>query len=121
MVFIKFIGATANIIIMVKPFISLAERPATYSTLGTINMQIEAKAKKELMKWGWKVIKLIHTSEPGIPDRLALRDKVAGFIEFKRPGFEPTPLQLLRHAQLRRLGFEVIVATSVNDVGHLCM
>lgn len=60
--------------------------------------------------------------------RLALQPAVAGgwpdaliilpngrvlWIEFKAPGKTPTPLQLRRHADLRRLGHDVRVIESV--------
>jgi hypothetical protein len=46
----------------------------------------------------------------GMPDRLILFPiGKAGFVEVKRQGKLPRPLQRLRHGQLRRLGFQVHV------------
>lgn len=68
---------------------------------------IQSRIIKRLEKDGWMVVKLGITNLPGIPDLLALKDGVARFIEVKRPGEKPRPLQLYRHEQLRNMGFDV--------------
>lgn len=68
---------------------------------------IQGRIIKRLEKDGWMVVKLGITNLPGIPDLLALKDGHARFIEVKRPGEKPRPLQLYRHEQLRNLGFIV--------------
>lgn len=68
---------------------------------------IQSRIIKRLEKEGALVIKLVLTNVPGIPDLLALKDGHATFIEVKRPGEKPRPLQLYRHEQLRNLGFIV--------------
>lgn len=46
----------------------------------------------------------------GMPDRLVLLPNGhIGFVEVKAPGKKPRPLQLIRHRQLRDLGFLVFV------------
>jgi len=77
---------------------------------------IQAKIIKALERGGWYVIKLIQTNKNGIPDLLCLRNGRAVFIEVKRPGEKPTPLQLQRHRELKDTGFQVEV---VNDAGSL--
>lgn len=47
-----------------------------------------------------------------MPDLIALKDGRVVFIEVKRPGQKPRPLQEYRHKKLREAGFEVIIATS---------
>lgn len=83
----------------------------------------EADIQKQIMlhltKAGWLCIKLMQTNWNGIPDVLALRDSKSVFIEVKQPGKKPNDLQNYRHEKLREKGFEVLVATSVNDVQHL--
>ena len=64
---------------------------------------------KRLEKEGWLVIKLGITNFNGIPDLMSLKDGVARFIEVKRKGEKPRPLQEYRHRQLRQQGFEVEV------------
>lgn len=66
---------------------------------------------KDLEKDGWFVIKLILTNCNGIPDLMALKGGKVKFIEVKRRGQKPRPLQVYRHEQLRKLGFEVDVLT----------
>jgi hypothetical protein len=54
--------------------------------------------------------KLISPGTDGMPDRLVLMPQARiGFVEVKRPGARPRPLQERRHAQLRSLGFLVLV------------
>lgn len=81
---------------------------------------IQTSIKNQLTKHGWYVIKLIQTSINGIPDLLALRNSQSVFIEVKQPGNNPTPLQAIRHKQLREQGFEVVIANSIKDTIHLC-
>ena len=59
------------------------------------------------------LVKLQH-SIVGLPDRLLLRPGgSAAFIEFKRPGEEPTKIQAYWLGRLRRMGFEAIIVKSV--------
>jgi Holliday junction resolvase len=80
---------------------------------------IQSSIRDRLVKSGWMVTKLISTSTPGIPDLMALKSGRAVFIEVKRPGQKPTPLQSHVHKRLTEQGFEVTVATSKEDVQHL--
>lgn len=70
---------------------------------------IQSRIIKRLEKEGWIVIKLGLTNMPGIPDLLVLKAGRARFIEVKRPGEKPRPLQEYRHRQLRENGFDVEV------------
>lgn len=56
----------------------------------------------------------------GMPDRLVLfpGGKI-GFVEVKAPGKEPRPLQIHRHEQLRRLGFQVYVLDHPGQIGGI--
>lgn len=72
---------------------------------------IQKRIVRRLERDGWFVIKLILTNCPGIPDLIALKNGSVKFIEVKRPGQKPRPLQLYRHQQLRELGFDVKMLT----------
>lgn len=80
---------------------------------------IKKRCKDELQKWGWMVIHLIQTNQNGIPDTLCLRSGRIVWMEFKRPGKIPDPLQEYRHKKLREQGFEVIVPVQLSDIVHL--
>ena len=72
----------------------------------------------EARRLGFFAIK-IHGNQyqmAGIPDVLCLRDGRAYWIEFKRPGEEPTKLQNHRMKQLQEAGCPATVARSVGDV-----
>ena len=72
---------------------------------------IQSRVIKRLEKEGWLVVKLSLTNLSGLPDLMALKDGITKFIEVKRPGEKPRPLQEYRHSQLRALGFEVEILT----------
>lgn len=77
----------------------------------TLESDIQARIIARLKAEGWLCVKLVSTNLPGIPDLLMLKDGKARFIEVKRPGNKPEPLQAYRIAQLRKAGFEVEVLT----------
>ena len=67
-------------------------------------------------KGGWAV-KLSAQWEAGIPDRLVLLPHgKCYFIELKRPGEQPRPIQVRRAKQLRALGFKVYVIDSQEKI-----
>lgn len=70
---------------------------------------IQRAISKRLKSLGYIVIRLRSTDVAGWPDLIALKNKVALFIEVKQPDEEPTPLQLKKHAKLRAQGFKVLV------------
>lgn len=72
---------------------------------------IQRRIIKEYERAGWYVVKLVLTNKPGIPDLLLLKDGKVRFVEVKRKGETPRPLQQYRHDELASLGFEVEVFT----------
>lgn len=70
---------------------------------------IQSRIIKRLQADGWLCVRLIQTNMNGLPDLLCLRDGQARFVEVKRKGERPRPLQVHRHEQLRQQGFEVDV------------
>lgn len=81
--------------------------------------EIQSAIIRQLEKHGWLVHKVIQSSKNGWPDLEAFRNKVAVFIEVKQGRKEPDDLQQYRHDKLRKQGFEVIIAKSLQDVSHL--
>lgn len=73
---------------------------------------IQARLIARYTAQGWLVVRLIQTNLNGCPDLLLLRDGVARFVEVKRPGCKPRPLQQYRAEQLRAAGFSVDVVSS---------
>ena len=67
--------------------------------------QIQAKLIKNLEKEGYYVLKLSVTNKPGIPDLIAIpKNSDVKFIEVKRPGQKPRPLQVYRIKELKDHG-----------------
>jgi hypothetical protein len=82
--------------------------------------EIQRKIIVFLQSAGWIVNKVIQCNNNGWPDLEAFRKfPEMVFIEVKRPGEAPEPLQEYRHKKLKELGFTVIIAKSLNDVKHL--
>jgi hypothetical protein len=81
---------------------------------------IERKLVQSVTHMGGLALKFTSPGLAGVPDRLLLfpEGKIA-FVEMKAPGKQPTPLQRLRHAQLRNLGFRVYVVDSIDQIGEL--
>ena len=51
----------------------------------------------------------------GVPDVLAIKDGRACWLECKRPGEKPTPIQMLRMKELQAAGCPVAVVTSADE------
>ncbi|HEY9640991.1 MAG TPA: hypothetical protein V6C57_10940 [Coleofasciculaceae cyanobacterium] len=72
---------------------------------------IQSKLIKQYRAAGYYVIKLGITNKGGLPDLLLIKDGIASFIEVKKPGCHPTPLQLHRADELRAIGCVVRFVT----------
>lgn len=59
---------------------------------------------------------LKNTGMSGIPDRLVIYNGVHIFVELKRPGGKPRPLQIAVMNKLRRAGATAIVINSTKQV-----
>lgn len=79
--------------------------------------EIEHHLVMETRRAGGMALKFVSPSFSGMPDRLVLLgDGKMGFVEVKAPGQKPRPLQLRRHAMLRRLGYQVFVLDAMEDI-----
>jgi Holliday junction resolvase len=82
--------------------------------------EIQRRIIEYLEKHGWIVNKILQCTKNGWTDIEAFRKyPEMVFIEVKRPGQKPEPLQEYRHQKLRERGFTVIVAHDIKDVKHL--
>ena len=82
--------------------------------------EIEAFLRKMVTKQGGLCLKFVSPGWEGAPDRIILfpGGKIF-FVEVKRPGERPRPLQLKRHEELRKLGFSVYVIDGKEQVRDL--
>lgn len=75
--------------------------------------ELESKVQERIIKkyeaQGYLVVKLILTNKGGFPDLMLLKDGKAEFVEVKRKGDHPRPLQQYRLAELVQLGFSARV------------
>lgn len=80
----------------------------------------ERKLTEAVMAMGGIAPKLVSPGFDGMPDRLVLLPggKIA-FVEVKRHGEKPRPLQEARHGMLRRLGFKVYVLDDAGQIGGM--
>jgi hypothetical protein len=77
---------------------------------------IQSKVIKQLEAHGWYVVKLMQTNKNGIPDLIAHREGRTIYMEIKRPNLRPTPLQDLRHREIKSHGIMVYTIRSVSDL-----
>jgi len=82
---------------------------------------IQSKVIKELEANGWYVVKLMQTNKNGIPDLIAHNEGRTIYMEIKRPNLRPTPLQDLRHLEIKSHGIMVHTIRSVSDLYLYCI
>lgn len=82
--------------------------------------EIERKLVSTVKSRGGICPKFVSPGFDGMPDRVVLlpHGKI-GFVEVKRPGEQPRPLQKARHKILRRLGFLVFVLDGEEQIGGM--
>jgi hypothetical protein len=81
---------------------------------------IEQKLVQAVKAMGGIAPKFTSPGTDGMPDRLVLLpDGKLAFVEVKRSGQKPTPLQAARHGLLRRLGFRVYILDDVGQIGGI--
>lgn len=89
--------------------ISLTPTTAPNALTAMLESQIQRNIIRRYEAQGYLVVKLSITNKPGFPDLMCLKDGKAVFIEVKRPGEKPRPLQRYRLEELTELGFEASV------------
>ena len=81
---------------------------------------IEQKLSLMVKRRGGICPKFVSPGFDGVPDRIVLLPEGhIAFVEVKAPGKKPRPLQLARHALLRRLGFQVYVLDDEEQIGGI--
>ena len=72
--------------------------------------EIEQQFARSVKKRGGIALKFVSPGFDGMPDRLVLfPEGRIGFVEVKAPGKRPRPPQISRHRLLRKMGFQVYV------------
>lgn len=77
----------------------------------TLESVIQRKIIKRYEADGYIVVKIGLCNKGGFPDLMLLKDGKASFVEVKRPGQKPRPLQEYRLKELMNAGFDVLVLT----------
>lgn len=85
-----------------------------------IEHDIESYLIRRCADEGWLCWKLTSPANAGVPDRLVVSPPgTVTFVELKRPGGKPRPLQQMSMRRLRRMGARVRVAdtkAAIDDV-----
>jgi hypothetical protein len=76
---------------------------------------IQDKCIAHLRRLKWQVIKIGLCSRGGWPDTYALKDGRHLWIEFKKPGGHPDPLQHVVHEMIRAQNAEVWVIDDIAE------
>ena len=81
---------------------------------------IEQKFREAVRQKGGLALKFSPAGFDGMPDRIILmpKGKIA-FVEVKKKGEKPRPLQLARHRLLMQLGFQVYILDDVSQIGRI--
>lgn len=81
---------------------------------------LERKLVEAVKSMGGIAPKFVSPGFDGMPDRLVLlpMGRIA-FVEVKRHGEKPRPLQESRHGMLRRIGFKVFVLDDVARIQQI--
>lgn len=81
--------------------------------------EVEKQLIDEVKKLGGLCEKWI-SGTVGWPDRIVIiPDGKIGFVEVKRPGEKPRPIQVHRHNQLRQIGVKVYVLDHPDKIGGI--
>lgn len=79
--------------------------------------QIERRMCQAVEKLGCTALKFVSPGRSGVPDRIVLCPGGRTiFIELKRPGGKPRPLQMHAIRHLQRLGFPCFVVSTMAEV-----
>lgn len=77
--------------------------------------ELESAIQRRIIKRyeaeGYIVVKIQLCNRAGFPDLMLLKDGIASFVEVKRKGQKPRPLQQYRIKELTDMGFDVTVLT----------
>lgn len=85
-----------------------------------LEKEIEKQLVVETKRMKGLALKFTSPGYVGVPDRLVLLPggKLA-FVEVKREGEKPRPIQISRHKLLRKLGFKVYVLDSKKQIKEI--
>ena len=82
--------------------------------------ELEGKLVRAVKAMGGLAPKFVSPGLDGMPDRIVLLPGgKTGFVEVKRHGEKPRPLQLRRAGQLRELGFKVFLLDRAEQIGEI--
>ena len=85
-----------------------------------LEKEIERKLVRTVQMMGGKAVKIACPGYDGMPDRMVLlKGGRMGFVEVKRPGETPRPIQVHRHKLLRQLGAKVYVLDHPDNIGGI--
>ena len=80
---------------------------------------VEKYFKKQAEKNGYLCYKYTAPSTNGVPDRIIIGHDEVAFVELKRPGEKPRPLQLEIIKNMRAHGAKVFVADTKEKVDQI--
>lgn len=82
---------------------------------------LEKQLFQRIRACGGHALKFTSSSEIGYPDRLVLLPGArAVWVELKSPGQKPRKIQMIRHEELKKFGFDVYVIDSIDKLNKLC-
>lgn len=77
---------------------------------------LERKLAEAVRKDGGLCWKFVSPQNAGVPDRICIKNGRTVFVEVKRPGEKPRPLQLVMHRRLVQQNMTVCVISAPEDI-----
>jgi hypothetical protein len=103
-----------------EEFLEVALRISSTGVTHMREKTIERRLVQEIKRAGGIAPKLVSPGFDGMPDRIMLLPGgKCAFVEVKRYGERPRPLQQARHGMLRRLGFKVYVLDNLGEIPQI--
>lgn len=82
--------------------------------------EIEKTLREAVRAAGGRAYKFVSPGNRGVPDRIVcFPGRKLAFVELKSAGNKPTKLQLLQHARLRSMGFDVYIVDDRDKVPYI--
>lgn len=81
-----------------------------------IEKHIETYLTNQVKRVGGLCYKWVSPGNRGVPDRIVILHGSVYFVELKRPGETPDPLQLSVHRRMKRHGRHVFVLGTIQAV-----
>lgn len=83
-----------------------------------LEKDVEKYLNKKIKDLGGISLKFTSPNKNGVPDRMILINGICKFVELKKPGEKPRPLQVKTHKEFADAGFPVTTIDTIEKVNE---